>query len=246
MSQISIIIPVYNAGDNLYKLNDSLTNQTYQDIEIIYINDGSSDNSLEILNSFAKLDNRVQVIDQVNQGGCAARNTGLNAAQGEFLFFCDADDYIELNTIEKLYRAAQEQSADIVVCNYRDVLPTGEIVRENIKASNFEGNNLKVNPEILFLKPAVWNKLFRRTLFTDNKIKFEETRIAQDLSTTLRLFTVANSISGIPEVLYNYVLHENTVSRSYDTRILDIIKSVNIIKEFYIKNGIYDTYKYEL
>lgn len=245
MSQVSIIVPVYNAGNNLYKLNESLVAQTYEDIEIIYVNDGSRDNSLEILQSFAQTDERIQVIDQVNMGGSAARNTGLNAANGEFLYFCDADDYIELDTIEKLCTAAKRNQADIVICNYRDVAPNGEVVRENRKASIFKGQNITENPEILFLKPAVWNKLFKKSLFTDAEILFKDTRIGQDLSTTLRLLVGAKKIIGIPDVLYNYVLHDNTISRSYDKRILDTIKALNIIKDFYESKNVYAIYQEE-
>lgn len=245
MSQVSIIVPVYNAGNNLYKLNQSLVTQTYEDIEIIYVNDGSRDNSLEILQSFAQTDERIKVVDQVNMGGSAARNTGLNAASGEFLYFCDADDYIELDTIEKLCTAAKKNQADIVICNYRDVAPSGDIVRENRKASIFKGQNVTENPEILFLKPAVWNKLFKKSLFTDAEILFKDTRIGQDLSTTLRLLIGAKKIIGIPDVLYNYVLHDNTISRSYDKRILDTIKALNIIKDFYESKNVYEIYQEE-
>lgn len=245
MSKVSVIVPVYNGGENLYSLNDSLVNQTYKDIEIIYINDGSKDNSLEILQSFAQRDERIRIINQINMGGSAARNTGLMEATGEYLYFCDADDYVELTAIEKLYHTATVENSDIVICNYRDVSPTGEIIRENKTASIFIGNNTKENKGILFLKPAVWNKLIKKSLFTDNNIKFEDTRIGQDLSTTLRLFIKARNIVGIDSILYNYVLHDNTISRSYDMRILDTINALNIIKEFYEEQGEYSDYKAE-
>lgn len=245
MSKVSVIVPVYNGGENLYSLNDSLVNQTYKDIEIIYINDGSKDNSLEILQSFAQRDERIKVINQINMGGSAARNTGLMEATGEYLYFCDADDYVELTAIEKLYHTATVENSDIVICNYRDVSPTGEIIRENKTASIFIGHNTKENKEILFLKPAVWNKLIKKSLFTDNNIVFKDTRIGQDLSTTLRLFIKAQNIVGIDSILYNYVLHDNTISRSYDMRILDTIKALNIIKEFYEEQGEYSNYKAE-
>lgn len=245
MSQVSIIVPVYNAGNNLYPLNESLVNQTHQEIEIIYVNDGSRDNSLDILQSFAQNDERIKVIDQMNMGGSEARNTGLKAASGAFLYFCDADDYIELTTIEKLYQTAIKDQADIVICNYRDVSPSGEIVRENKKASIFTGENILENPEMLFLKPAVWNKLFKKSLFTDYNIMFKDTRIGQDLATTLRLLVVAKKVVGIDDVLYNYVLHDNTISRSYDSRILDTMKALNMIKEFYEEQQVYDQYEAE-
>ncbi len=245
MSQVSIIVPVYNAGDNLYPLNESLVNQTHQEIEIIYVNDGSHDNSLDILQSFAQNDERIKVIDQPNMGGSEARNTGLKVASGAFLYFCDADDYIELTTIEKLYQKAIKEDADIVICNYRDISPSGEVVRENKKASVFAGENVTENPEILFLKPAVWNKLFKKSLFKDYNIMFKDTRIGQDLATTLRLLVVANKIVGIDDVLYNYVLHDNTISRTYDQRILDTMKALNIIKEFYEEQQFYNRYQAE-
>lgn len=244
--KVSIIVPVYNAQNYLKKLNESLINQTYKNIEIIYVNDGSEDGSLAILEDFSRNYDNISVIDQPNQGGSIARNNGLNVAKGDYVFFCDADDYIEKNFIEKMISKALITQADIVVCNYRDVYPNTTIARENKFASNFSGESVIENPKILFIKPAVWNKIFKKSLFIEHKIKFEETQIAQDLCTTLKLLAVAKKISKIDDILYNYVLHDNSISRSYDKRILDIIISVNSLRNFYIDKGLYEKYKNEI
>ena len=117
MAKISIIIPVYNVKKFLNKCLKSIVNQTFTDLEIICINDGSTDKSLSILNSFAQKDNRIIVINQSNQGQSCARNAGLAIATGEYTGFVDSDDWIDLDFYEKLYTAAEKYNADIVCVN---------------------------------------------------------------------------------------------------------------------------------
>lgn len=113
MVKVSIIVPVYNVEKFLEKCLDSLVNQTLHDIEIICINDGSTDKSLEILKSFANKDKRITVIDKQNEGPSVARNVGLEKAQGEYIGFVDSDDWVDLDFYEKLYNSAINNGADI-------------------------------------------------------------------------------------------------------------------------------------
>ena len=117
MEKVSIIVPVYNVEKYLECCLESLINQTLKDIEIICVNDGSTDNSGKILENYAAKDNRIKVIHQVNGGQAAARNNGLNAVNGKYINFIDSDDWVDLDFIEKLYDAAERNSADIAVAS---------------------------------------------------------------------------------------------------------------------------------
>ena len=118
MPKVSIIVPVYNVEKYLCQCLESLVHQTLTDIEIICVNDGSTDNSLGILNKYAQLDSRIKVFSQKNQGVSSARNLGLEKVNGEYITFVDSDDWIELNACEILYNTAQERNTDILLCSY--------------------------------------------------------------------------------------------------------------------------------
>ena len=114
MALISVIVPAYNVEDYLGECLDSIINQTFTDIEIICVNDGSVDSTLDIFNDYASRDERINVISQENKGLSGARNTGLKHAKGKYIYFMDSDDYLEVNALERMYSAAEEKSADIV------------------------------------------------------------------------------------------------------------------------------------
>ena len=116
--KVSIVVPVYNMEKKLKKCLDTLVNQTYEDLEIIVVNDGSKDGSLDIIRKYEQKDSRIEVIDQKNQGISAARNNAMKKATGKLLCFVDSDDYVELNMVEELVDKMNESKADIVVCNY--------------------------------------------------------------------------------------------------------------------------------
>lgn len=118
MPKVSIIVPVYNAEKTLCKCLDSLVGQTYRDIEILLINDGSSDNSQKICESYANRFSEVLLINQNNSGPATARNTGINRARGKYLSFVDADDYVESNMIEEMISVAEDNHAEMVICGY--------------------------------------------------------------------------------------------------------------------------------
>ena len=127
---ISIIIPVYNVSKYLRACLDSVINQTYKDLEIICINDGSTDDSLEILKEYANKDNRIIIIDKKNAGVSAARNDGIDRAGGEYLFCIDSDDYIDNDYLETYVRAIEKEDYDIVVGGFRRPNENGKIVKQ--------------------------------------------------------------------------------------------------------------------
>jgi len=144
MVKISVIMPIYNSEKYLKEAIDSVLNQSFKDFELICINDGSTDNSPEILENYRKKDKRIKIINQKNQGLSAARNKGLKNSEGEFIFFIDSDDYIAKNTLKKLYQNARINDSDIVL--YKKARFNGDKIRYNAPGFNFE----KANPNIDF------------------------------------------------------------------------------------------------
>lgn len=207
MPDISVIIPVYNVAKYLAKCLDSICKQTLSDIEIICINDCSTDDSLEILRNYAKKDKRVQIIDlKENQGAAVARNKGLEIARGEYLGFVDPDDYIDLNFYEELYKKAQETRADIVKGNVKKYCLDGKIFD-----SDEQNYQIKENKFYFFYN--WWTAIYKRTLIDNNKINFpEECPKAQDVVFLTRCVIYAKSISVADTISYHHVKRENSLN----------------------------------
>ena len=212
MSKISIIVPVYNTEKYLSKCLNSLIKQTYKDIEIIVVNDGSKDKSLEIAKKIAKQDNRIKVFNKENGGLSSARNFGIEKASGEYIGFVDSDDYIKENMFEILYNMIKEANAKIAICGWY-------LVEDNqIRTCNFKCKKLVLNDEqaIDMLLNHVsfdnftWNKLFHRTLFKN--VVFPIGEMLEDLSTIYKLIHEAKVIVVDSNPLYYYVLHSNSIT----------------------------------
>ena len=206
---VSVIVPVYNSEKNLRQCIDSITAQTLKDIEIICVNDGSSDNSLAILEELAAKDSRIRVVSQDNAGAGAARNHGLDLAVGDYLSFLDSDDFFEPDMLEEAYNKAVEGNADITVFRsdqYNE--DTGEMqaalwtVREDdlppyrpMYFRTFTDNVFKV-----FVGWA-WDKLFRADFVRENKLRFQELRTSNDMLFTFSAVVLAKHIEFVNKVL---------------------------------------------
>ena len=165
--KVSVIVPVYNVEPYLKECLNSIIKQTLKEIEIICVDDGSTDNSLEIMKEYAKKDKRFTIITQKNLYAGVARNAGLSVAKGEYLSFLDSDDFFELTMLEKMYKKAIKEKADICVCNF-DTFIDGkhvfniynDINEKYINGKNtFEPDNIKYLYS--FTNPAAWNKLYQ-------------------------------------------------------------------------------------
>lgn len=209
MAKVSVILPVYNAGKYLHQCMDSIVNQTLTDIEIICVDDGSSDNSLEILRQYAEKDERVKVIAQANGGAGAARNNGLRAATGEYLSFLDSDDFFELDMLELAYNTAQQYTADFVVFNsdqyHMDKDAFVEVPWVLRKAEcppymPFKYRQLTDNVFKTFVGWA-WDKLYRRDFILEHDIWFQEQRTSNDLLFVFTALLVAKRIAILDKVL---------------------------------------------
>ncbi|MEF2629635.1 glycosyltransferase family 2 protein [Megamonas funiformis] len=224
MSKISIIIPIYNVEQYLSQCLDSVINQTYKNLEILLINDGSTDNSGKICDNYAKLDNRIRVFHKKNEGVSSARNLGLEKCTGDFIGFVDPDDFIELNMYELLYNEQQKTNADIIWCNYCKISSTGNIIYlGEINNNTFYDLSLKNNKKIfsknfyyiLNMKTYIWNKLFKRKLFYN--IRFPLKKTFEDLFIFMSLILQTNTIQFISKTLYYYRQRDTSLCATFNT-----------------------------
>ena len=212
MPKVSVIIPIYNARLHLGECLDSILCQTLTDIEVLCVDDGSTDGSLDILNTYAERETRLTVLRQVNAGAGAARNTGLAVARGEYLSFLDADDFFEPTMLQEAYGKCIEDDADICVygARYFDVV-SGEFVRaEWLLKTELLPNSIPFSYEdmfdniFVFVAPAPWNKMFRRAFVVDQRLRFQELRRANDLFFTRLALVKAQRITVLDQTLANY------------------------------------------
>lgn len=227
MKKVSIIIAVYNSSNYLKKCLDSLTSQTLTDIEIITVNDGSTDNSKEIIEEYAIKDSRIKLLNKKNGGQSSARNLGLSKAIGEYVTFIDSDDYVSPKLCELSYQSAKENNSDIVIYDY--YITNGE----NKKSVKFTcENKLDVTyKEYLFADVCPWNKLYRREFLLENDFKFPEKIIYEDYASTPTLIKYHPHISYLDRNLVYYVQSNTSTMRGkeYKTKYEDIFVASNIL-----------------
>ena len=254
MVAISIVIPVYNIEKYLKVCLDSIINQTFKDFEIICVNDGSIDKSLEILNKYASQDSRFKVITQENSGSGTARNKGLTVAQGKYVIFLDGDDYFEPELLESLFKLAEKHQADIAVCSSRKVDDEGNITET--KNPNSPLNLAKVPldkpfnyrdfPDDIFnlIGTIPWNKLYLRKLLIKNNLKFPSLTGPDDLCFVHITNTCAERIVVIDKELINYRYNRPGSVQTYRANhTLDIVRAFLFIKEFLEEKKLYEYLK---
>ena len=233
---VSIIIPVYNVERYLKKCIDSVINQTYANLEIILVDDGSPDGCGDICDDYAKKDKRIRVIHKVNGGLSDARNAGIDAATGDYIAFVDSDDYVASDYAELLYKACIEANADISCCSYYRVYGQKKIKAP--KPSTIIGlTNIEALRDIFLANSLcevmTWNKLYRRSLFTDNDIRFPVGKVHEDNYTTYKLFYFANKVQFIGTPRYFYLQRsESIMGRQFDKVRLDALEAVSEAANF--------------
>lgn len=249
MPKISVIIPVYNTEKYLKECLDSIINQTLKDIEIICVDDGSTDGSLVILQEYAEKDKRIKILKGKGTGAGGARNVGLDVAQGEYLLFLDSDDFFELNMFEKMYRKGIETASDIVLCNacrfntndgtFNDYETS--FIPDEIKQYNTFNREDIPNKIFTYFSNSIWNKLYKRSFVNFYNIRIQEIKRSNDLYFVRCALAVAKTISYVDEkfVFYRVGVTNNIQSKNINTP-KEYLKAIYAIQDFLIKNNLFD------
>ena len=252
MPKVSVIVPVYNTEKYLEKCITSLTGQTLQDIEIILINDGSTDGSLEILNRFAEKDSRIKIIDKKNEGYGKAINIGIEKAESEYVGIVDSDDYVSESMYMALYKAAVQNDADIIRSNFYEVKGENDAIKK--KKIVFADNPIEyntpldplVNREVFYFKTMnIWTGLYRKDMILQHGIKANESPGAsfQDNGFWFQTMIVAKRVVFLNDFFYHY-RKDNPLSSIRDkNKVNTIFGEYGFIKDFLISNpGIYNNF----
>ena len=222
---ISVIVPIYNVEKYLKKCIESIIQQTYDNLEIILINDGSTDNSPKICDNYAKKDKRIKVIHKKNGGLSDARNYGLEIATGKYISFVDSDDYIHKQMIEKLYNNLKANYSDISICNICNVYPNGKKMNLSIPETSVVEQKQKfynIYNKYSVVTVVAWNKLYKKEIF--KTIRYPLGKVHEDEWIIFDILKNAQKISYLNEPLYYYIQREESISNSFNLKRLHIIE----------------------
>lgn len=241
---ISIVMPVFNAGDFIEQTFKSLLNQSFRDFELIVVDDGSTDESINIANKFASKDNRIKLLKNTGKGAATARNLGIREASGKFISFVDADDLYKKEMFSSMYSKAVSTNADITVCGYRkfdnssgktlwEFKPLGKfLIHERIKSRDHLSDLFSVVP------PSPWGKLIKRDLINKNNILFQELSSCNDFAFTYTALSKARVISFCPEVLLYYRANTGkNISSNRGSKAINILEAIKRLKDNMEKLG---------
>ena len=239
--KVSIIVPVYKSEKYIKKCIDSLVNQSLKDIEIICVNDGSPDNSLDILLEYSKKYNNIIIINKKNEGVWKARLDGIKKASGEYIGFLDSDDYLDTNFAEKLYNGAIKNNSDISICGFKRIdSVTGKILSKEMGLNENYMIKMDTNPEdIISINTALWNKIFRAEILKNLKSFSNPPRILEDMMFLSLTYLSVETISFINDYLYNYMVIPGSAMNTLKKNDIDSIKSsmIEVKKEYIDKNA---------
>ncbi len=240
---VSVIVAVYNTEDYLDRCIQSLLNQTYQDFELLLVDDCSSDGSLEILRKYEALDERVVVItkDQ-NRGLSDTRNLGIQHARGNFFQFIDGDDYVEETLLEECVKAFEKQVDLVVFDIYQHYVSDDGL---EIISHDLEENSLycvRHHPFLITkMKNCAWNKMYRKELFINTNIRYPYGCCYEDLGTTYRILANAKGVRYIKKPLYHYIQDRpGNITSKFDRRVFDVLKMSTLNNEYYKEKGLYE------
>lgn len=249
---VSVVVPIYNVSKFIERCTKSLFDQTYSNIEYIFVNDCTKDNSLDILNSvikqFPNREKNVKIINhEVNKGLAASRNTGVRNASGVYIVHIDSDDFVEKDMISEMYQTAISNNADIVVADFwLQWENQKKYVKQMFDKDKITNLKMLLNGRAL---PAVWNKLIKRNLYLENDIwAMEGVNFGEDYAVTPRLFYFAEKISKIDKAFVHYVKYNNNsyTTNMSDKNLQDIESVLFLLSEYFKKTPIYSHLKISL
>ncbi|WP_392340471.1 glycosyltransferase family 2 protein [Moritella marina] len=239
--KVSVVVPVYNVEKYITKCITSLMKQTFDNFEVLIIDDGSLDCSINIANDVITDDPRFTIYHKINGGLSDARNYGIERAEGEFISFLDSDDFYHPDFLKKMWDKINKEKSDIVICDVELVNESFVKVRTqcNKHKKLISGKSALLDTSILNMAQ---NKLYKKTLF--NNVKYPVGYFYEDRATTYKLFFKSKSISFLNESLFFYLQRENSITRGLSSdKLTDPLKILNEIKVFLDLNGIFDEYK---
>ena len=244
MKKVSIIVPVYNVEKYLAKCLDSLVNQTLEDVEIIVVDDGSKDNSKQIIDEFqTKYPDKIKSFVKKNGGLSDARNFGLDRASGEYIGFVDSDDYVTAEMFEEMYSLAQKYDAEMVICNLQKVDENGKIIQKLTQIPNMPekidlAKNLSVFSDLGYF---ACNKLFRKELF-ENK-RFKKGVHFEDIQLVPQLLLGCKILAQTQNYHYQYLERQDSITKTHTEKGLDLLKAVKDVEEVFYKSEYSDQKK---
>lgn len=246
MPLVSVIVPIYNVEDYLQICCDNVMSQTYKNIEIILVNDGSTDGSYEIAKRCAKMDSRIVLLNQENGGLSAARNAGLKVAKGEYVLFVDSDDWIERDCVQVLLQNIQENASDVSCCLAQYVSSTGSIRRgrRSFGMDSLYGD--EILPDALLVKTfptSACGKLYRRGFLSENSLLFKDGIVNEDTLFSIQIACLARKITFVDKVLFDIREREGSISRSSFERLFqDMHMALLSARSFMQEHGYYNDY----
>ena len=247
--KVSVVMPIYNAGDYLTRAIGDVLSQTLSELELICVNDGSTDNSLSIVKSFMKKDQRIKLINEKNAGTSVARNVGLEAASGQYIIFLDADDFYEKNLLKLLYEAAEKDNLDVAVAKfdiYNDNQNKFSLPMEEPHSGIFVDNSVSSKneyPDFILSSTTgyVWNKLFRTTFVKNMEISFDpELYVFEDVLFVCSALALAERVAKIDDILIHHRVYSEQsrarLFRKYYSQVPVVYKK---LKDFLMQRGLY-------
>ena len=247
--KISVVMPIYNAEDYLKPALDSVVHQTLTDIELICVDDGSTDNSLSIIKEYQQADERIRILTENNAGPSIARNKGLARARGEYVIFLDADDFYEETLLEKLYTLAEEEKLDIAICKFDIYNNRKSKFEDNIRSDHGEifaeagvvSKNDYPDTILSCTTGYIWNKLFKREFLVEKELLFdEELRVFEDTHFVVNALSLADKVGKIHEKLIHHRVYtnqpRNKLFKKYYAQVPVVYAK---IKEFLRSHGMY-------
>lgn len=236
MALISVIVPIYNVEKYLRRCLDSILNQTFEEIEIICVNDGSTDYSLDILTEYSKKDSRIKLINKENGGLSDARNKALEFVNSSYIAFVDSDDWIEANTFKESYDAIEKYKTDFVCFGCQKVFENGNIEIQKLPFRGFK----KLNDKVIRKTPVtVWSKIFKTSIIKDRKCIFPKGYNYEDNVFWMMYSAWVNTGYYIDKPFYNYFQRNNSIVAT-DKKHFTYIGLIPIIFEYYKKSGLLD------
>lgn len=252
---ISVVIPVYNTEKYLERCVNSVLNQSYKNLEIIFVNDSSTDNSMEIIEKYCNADNRCKYINlEKNVGVGNARNIGINQANGKYIAFIDSDDWVDSNFYIKLYFSITKTKANVAISgiktDYNNSISS--TIRYEYKFQNLIDNRFALNlltnrySQDVFISPIVNNKLYLTSFLRETKLKFDPSKRAQDNFFSFMLFTYSGNIVLVPDVYYHYYQNDTSATHTFGIKYIDDWADILVsIKEELLNSEKYVEFKNE-